>query len=922
MSRKFDAPTAAQRMAWPVIAQGRSTLVFSPTGSGKTLAAFLWAINELIERGDAGELPDKPYVVYVSPLRALANDVEKNLLQPLAEMREIAGEWGSPFPDLRVAVRTGDTPPGERQRMRRRPPHILITTPESLYLLITSGFREHLDEVRYVIVDEIHHLCGDKRGAHLSITLERLEELVRTGPAPLDEGQGWDPRLLSVAGRWRDVRGGLTTELAPDRGSSPVPGVAVPPSSRPPVRIGLSATQSPVEEVARFLVGRDDGGRERECAVVDLGVRRDLDVQVVTAVPNLAEARPEAVLEAIYERLLELIAEHRTTLIFCNSKYWTERVAAKLNQLSEDRGLGLRIGAHHGSMARQFRLEMEDALKQGELRAIVATSTLELGIDIGRLDLVCQIESPKNVAAGLQRIGRAGHLLGLTSKGRLFPISRDDLVELAVLTRAMLAGDLEPVRVPPNCLDVLAQQLCAMAAIGPGPPEEMLRVVRRAYGFADLKEDDFLRVLEQLAGSHAGQELFETRARIHWDRATNRVSAARGALTIAQQNAGTIPEYAEYVLQSEDYDKKLGTLDEAFVQRLRPGQRFAFGTRTWEHSRVDRNAVFVRDARGRAPTIPYWLGPDVIPRSFRLGEQVASFRSEMFRRLFDEPQALAGWLERGFHLDESGARQITEYFLEEAHSLDAWPGRETLVVETSRNPLGHAQHLVHSPYGGRLNEAWAEALVYAAREALNLELQVSYSDDALVIHMPPESEIPAAEVLALVTPDNLTRCVEGYVATSAMFPIRFRHAAVRALAVLRMSRGKKRAVWQQEAAARRLEREVAGHARFPLMAETARECLEDYLDLAGLRQLLAEIATGRMRVVHADVEVPSPFGHGLLLAGQFGAVTEAERRERRSELLVLHREVLKQILDEDGIRSLLDPAVVADFEARRQGTHE
>jgi len=923
MSRKFEAPTEAQRMAWPVIAKGQSTLVFSPTGSGKTLAAFLWAINGLVELGDRGELPHKPYIVYVSPLRALANDVEKNLLRPLEEMREIAAEWGAEFPDVRVAVRTGDTLPKERQRMRRRPPHILITTPESFYLLLTSGFREHLDQVRYVIVDEIHQLCGDKRGAHLSISLERLEELVTTGHEPPQDGD-WDPSLLQVSGRWRDIREGLTPSPgapAPlPAGVAPLPGARA--SRPPPVRIGLSATQSPVDEIARFLVGLQDDGAERDCTVVDLGVRRDIDLQVITAVPNLAEAKPEEVLESIYERLLELIAEHRTTLIFCNSKYWTERVAAKLNQLSEDRSLGLRIGAHHGSMARQFRLEMEDALKQGELRAIVATSTLELGIDIGHLDLVCQIESPKNVAAGLQRVGRAGHLLGLTSKGRLFPISRDDLVEIAVLARAMLTGDLEPVHIPRNCLDVLAQQLCAMAAIEPGPPEAMLRIVRRAYGFRDLPEDDFRRVLEQLSGSYAGRELFETRSRVHWDHANDRVSSARSALTIAQQNAGTIPEYAEYALQAEDYKKKLGTLDEAFVQRMRPGQRFVFGTRTWEYSRVDRNIVYVRDARGRAPTIPYWFGPDVIPRSFKLGEQVAAFRSVMFRRLFDEPDELRQWLMREYHVDEPGAQQIVEYFLEEAHSLDTWPGREAMVVETSRNPLGHLQHLVHSPYGGRLNEAWAEALVQAAHDELALELQVSYSDDALVIHLPPEAETSADEVLRLVTADNLAHWVNQYVATSAMFAIRFRHAAVRALAVLRMSQGKKRAVWQQDAAARRLEREVGPLDRFPLMAETARECVEDYLDLTGLRQVLGEMASGQMRIVHADVEVPSPFGHGLLLAGQFGAVTEIERRERRSELLALHREVLKQILDEDSIRDLLDPSVVADFEARRQGTHE
>jgi len=916
VGRSFAAPTAAQRMAWPVIAQGRNTLVFSPTGSGKTLAAFLWAINELVELGEDGRLPSKPYIVYVSPLRALANDIEKNLLAPLEQMRGISAEWETPFPDIRVAVRTGDTLPRERQRMRRRPPHILITTPESLYLLLTSGFREHLDEVRYVIVDEIHHLCGDKRGAHLAISLERLEELA-SGGATTRDTTPIDERLTQVSGRWRDVRERVVAEearpTAPDEKAK---------RKNPPVRIGLSATQSPVEEVARFLVGCDDGGEERDCAVVDLGVRRDIDLQVIAPVPNLVEAKTEVILEAIYDQLLDLICSHRTTLVFCNSKHWTERVAAQLNKLAEERGLDLRIGAHHGAMSRTFRLEMEDQLKTGALRAIVATSSLELGIDIGHLDLVCQVESPKSVAAGLQRVGRAGHLLGLTSKGRLFAVNRDDLVEMAVLARAMLNGELEPAHIPTNCRDVAAQQIAAMAAIGEGDPGDILRVIRRAYSFRGLCEDDFEEIVEELSGEFGGQPLFETTARLHWDRTNQRVTAARGALTVAQQNAGTIPEYAEYTVHSEDYDKKLGTLDEQFAERLRPGHIFVLGTRTWEFRRIDRNRVVVRDGRGRAPTVPYWLGWDVIMRSFRLGERLARFRSVMFTRLFDEPETLRQWLMDEYRVDESGAQQIIEYFVEQAHSLDTWPGREALVVETARNPLGHMQFLVHSPYGGRLNEAWAEALVQAAKANLDLELQVSYSDDAFALHLPPGVEHSAQEVLSAVTLDNLMEWVESYVRDSAMFGIRFRHAAVRALAVLRMSRGRKRAVWQQEAAARRLHNEVAQLPDFPLATETVRECLEDYLDLAGLRQVLGELAAGRMRLVLADVEVPSPFGHGLLLAGQFGAITEAARRERRAELLSLHREVLKQILDEESIRDLLDPRVVEGFEARRQGTHE
>ena len=947
MRRKFEAPTQAQALAWPAIAKGRNTLVFSPTGSGKTLAAFLWAINELVELGEEGDLSPHPYIVYVSPLRALANDVERNLLAPLAELREIAAEWLTQLPDVRVAVRTGDTPPRDRQRMLRRPPHVVITTPESLFLLLTSSFREHLRHVRYVIVDEIHYLCGDKRGAHLALSLERLEELVASEEPSPEEGAWTEAELLAVRGRWRDIR--RTEDPSADspasspvgRGLRPPPAAEGPSARRRPVRrpspsglgvspesrdrepalvrIGLSATQSPVEEVARFLVGCDDEGRERDCTIVDIGAHRNLDLQVCSPVPNLMEAKPEEVWDAIYARLLELIREHRTTLVFCNSKYWTERVAAKLNMLAE--GEGLRIGAHHGSMARSFRLEMEEQLKTGALRAIVATSSLELGIDIGHLDLVCQVESPKNVASGLQRVGRAGHLLGLTSKGRLICTSRDDLVEMAVLAKAMRAGELEPVHIPTGCLDVLAQQVTAMAAIEPLGTDEVLRICRRAYSFRHTTEGDLERVLDQLAGQYESRALYEVRPRLNYNRARHRVAAARDSLKVAQQNAGTIPEYAEYAVHAEDYDKKIGTLEEQFVQRLRPGQVFVLGTKTWEFARVDRNRVYVRDGRGRAPTIPYWLGPDVIPRSFRLGDQVARFRSEMFGRLFAEPEGLREWLVEEHSCDEWAADQLVEYFLEQAHSLDTWPTRDALVVEVSRNPLGHRQMLVHSPFGGRLNEAWAESLVQASREGLGLELQATVSDNAFVLHLPPEAEHEPEQILSLVTLGNQRDWVQRYVRESAMFAIRFRHAAVRALTVLRMRQGRRQPVWRQEAAARRVEREVAALLQFPIITETTRECTEDYLDMAGLTQILGEIESGRLRVVRADVDIPSPFGHELLLGGQFGPMGLTARRERRTELLALHREVLKQILDEETIRELLDPGVVEEFEQRRQGAH-
>ena len=879
--RTFAAPTEAQRLAWPVIAEGRNALVFSPTGSGKTLAAFLWAINGLIELHVRDAFPAGPYLVYVSPLRALANDIERNLLRPLQEMRVIAEQRGAAFPDIRVAVRTGDTPVPDRLRMLRRPPQILITTPESLYLLLTSSFREHLRGVRYAIVDEIHHLCGDKRGAHLAVTLERLEE------------------LLKDAGGEAAGSGSSSSRL---------------------VRIGLSATQSPVEEIARFLVGAGDDGDPRDCTIVDLGVRRDMDLQVIAPVPNLAEAKPDEVWQAIYEQVLDLIAAHRTTLVFCNTRHLTERVAARLNLLAEERDAGIRIGAHHGSMSRALRLDMETQLKSGNLRAIVATSSLELGIDIGHLDLVCQVESPKSVAGALQRVGRAGHLLGLTSKGRFFAASRDDLVEMAVIAREMVSGRLDPVRIPCNCLDVAAQQAAAIAAVEASSAAHILRVLRRAHNFRHLASEDLARVLHQLSGRFEGRELFELPARLHFDEGSQQVVPVRGAAGIVCQNAGTIPEYAEYAVHAEDYDRKLGTLDERFVQRLGPGQVFVLGTRTWEFLRVERNRVYVRDGRGRNPTIPRWSGPDYVPRSYRLGTRIAGFRSSVFRRLFRQPAALRNWLMQECRLEEPAAQQVIEYFVEEAHSLDTWPGADVIVVEDSRNPLGGRQLVCHSPYGTAVNEAWAEALVQAAGAEMGPGIHATYDDNAFALHLPGGCTVSAEELISSVGATDLQRWVESYVRSSALFAIRFRHVAVRALAVSRMAGGERRPVWAQEAAARRLARELGDLDQLPLVAETVRECLEDHLDLRGLREVLGGLESGRLRLVASETRVPSPFSHELLLGGQFGPLGEGARRERRAELLSLHREILKQILDEESIRELLSPQIVKEFEGRRQGT--
>lgn len=867
--RTFGEPSPPQAASWPRIAQGKNTLIFSPTGSGKTLAAFLWCINDLFRLAAAGELTESIHVLYLSPLKALNNDIQRNLLRPLVGIRRRARRAGVRMPDIRSEVRTGDTPQQKRAQMVRRPPHILITTPESLFIILaTQKFRERLRTVRTVIVDEIHAISDNKRGVHLSLSLERLEHLV----------------------------------------------------GRRLVRIGLSATQRPLETIARFLVGRGGSGRARPCEIVDVGARKDLNVQVISPVDNLLEAPFDAIWGSSYEKMLSMIGGHDTTLIFTNSRYKTERTALRLNELAGDRGAV--VGAHHGSMSKQVRLSMEDDLKRGRLDALVATSSLELGIDVGSIDLVCQIESPKSVSRGLQRIGRAGHLLDATSEGRLIVTDRDDLVESAVLVRAVMDGLIDTTRVPENCLDVLAQQIVGAVAADDWPADDLYRLCRRSYCYRKLTRATFDRVLAMLAGEYGFDMDQAPFPKLLWDRVHDVLRPERGARMIAFRAGGTIPDVANYDVYFEARKTKVGQLDEGFVEELRGGDIFVLGSSTWRVIGIRRNRVLVEDVYGKAPTIPFWYG-DRSSRTADLGQLVGAFRREMAEKL------LAGdavrWLMDHYYVDENGAKSIHEYFREQQLATGDVPSDVLVLVEHFRDELGQKQIVIHSSFGIRVNETWALALAGAVQAACGFRPQTATVDDGILLTLPKGKKLPlgpkrGSRLLDLVTPANVGRLLDRAVADSPVFASRFRHNAVRSLLVLRDYQGRKTPVWLQSLRASALLDACRGESDFPVVAETLRECLHESLDAAGLRNVLRDIRAGPIKVRTLQTRVPSPFTHSLLLLGQYGQMGAIPTRERRSRLMHLHRELLRQILDEETLRNLLDPRAVEAVEGRIQFT--
>jgi len=879
----FDAPTPAQEQGWEVISKGDHTLILAPTGSGKTLAAFLWTLDKVVTQ----PVENACRVLYVSPLKALTYDVERNLRAPLAGMALEAERRGLPVPAVRVGTRTGDTPAADRRDLVRHPPDILITTPESLYLLLTSQAREVLRSVEHVIIDEIHSVAGTKRGAHLALSLERLERL----------------------------------------------------TDRSPQRIGLSATQRPLEEVARFLGGRA-GGQPRPVTVVDAGVRKPLELQVIVPVQDMAElgkpiddgdgvllsgpaaGNPEArhsIWPAMHPVLLELIRSHRSTLIFVNSRRLSERLAARLNELATEQSeTGKRVDlvrAHHGSVAREQRLEIEDALKAGKLPALVATSSLELGIDMGAIDLVVQVESPASVASGLQRIGRAGHQVGEPSRGRIFPKFRGDLVEAAVVAQRMVAGLIEETRVPRNPLDVLAQQIVAMVAVEELKVDEVAEVVAGAYPFADCSTALLENVLDMLAGRYPSDEFAELRPRIVWDRAEGTLRARAGARMLAVVSGGTIPDRGLYGVFTPE-GNRVGELDEEMVYESRVGETFLLGATTWRIEEITRDRVVVTPAPGQPGKMPFWHG-DGLGRPAELGRAIGAFLREV-----------DGWTDTQLtsecSLDPLALSNLRAYLAEERQATGgALPTDRQIVVERFRDDLGDWRICVLSPLGGRVHAPWALAIEARARDRLGIEVQTMWSDEGIVVRLPEADESPPTGSV-LFEPEEIEGLVVGELANSALFAARFRENAARALLLPRRRPGSRTPLWQQRQRAADLLAVASKHGDFPILLETYRECLRDVFDLPALNELMTAIRARTVRVASVNTTSPSPFAQSLAFqyVANFLYEGDAPLAERRAQALTLDREMLAELLGAEELRELIHPEALEALEANLQSLDE
>jgi ATP-dependent helicase Lhr and Lhr-like helicase len=953
----FEGPTPAQVGGWEAISGGANALICAPTGSGKTLASFLWGIDRLVREPELGT---GVRIVYVSPLKALSYDIERNLRAPL---RGIGA-------NISVGLRTGDTPQSERRAMRKNPPDILITTPESLYLMLSSGVREILASTEAVIVDEIHAVAQTKRGSHLALTLERLEHLVDASRAAGPVAAG-DPPSPPVA----KASSGMGPPTAPPAAGADSPGIQ---------RIGLSATQRPLERIARFLVGP-----KRECEVVDAGRKKELDLEIVVPVEDMADpgapaypsedgvppseiepsAHVRSIWPAIYPKLVELVQSHNSTIIFVNNRRAAERLAKRINELANgegeqelpatehgghDQGEDLATSAaggaggggvedeaarsappppatgpaasppdpsalvepveiaraHHGSLSHEERSLVEEMLKSGELPCLVATSSLELGIDMGAVDLVIQVESPKSVTRGLQRIGRAGHGLGEVSKGRIFPKFRGDLLECAVVARRMREGEIEETTIPQNPLDVLAQHLVSMAALDEWEVDELERLVTATEPFHELSREQLENVLDMLDGRYPSDRFADLRPRIVWDRTGGTVHGRKGARQLVVTNAGTIPDRGLYGVHLPD-GRRVGELDEEMVYEARPGQTFLLGATTWRIEEITRDRVIVVPAPGAPGAIPFWKG-DGIGRPAELGRAIGAFAREAVSR---EPGELAA----EYDLDPRAANNLVAYLREQQAATRVVPSDETIVVERFRDEIGDWRLCVLSPYGGRVHAAWGLALAAKVRGEHGLEADAIWSDDGIVIHLPDADEAPPAD-LVLIEPDEIEDLVVGELSGSALFGARFRENASRSLLIPRAYPGKRTPLWQQRLKSQSLLEVARDFPRFPVILETYRECLRDVLDLPALDELLRKLHSRQLSLVEVETPTASPFASSLLFdyVATYMYEGDTPNAERRAAALALDRDLLRELLGQEELRELIDPEALEEVEAQLQ----
>ncbi|OBK16681.1 ATP-dependent helicase [Mycobacterium asiaticum] len=886
----FAAPTAAQDAAWTAIANGDDTLVVAPTGSGKTLAAFLWALDELA-RTEAPDRPAGTRVLYVSPLKALAVDVERNLRTPLAGLTRLAEARGLPPPSISVGVRSGDTPPAERRQLITRPPDVLITTPESLFLMLTSAARETLAGVQTVIVDEIHAIAATKRGAHLALSLERLDEL-RDGP--------------------------------------------------PAQRIGLSATVRPPEELARFLSG---AGPTTSTTIVAPPSAKTVELSVEVPVPDMANLADNSIWPDVEARLVDLVESHNSTIVFANSRRLAERLTARLNEIHAERsGVELPTGgntevaggapayvmasgqsfgaptllarAHHGSVSKEQRAIVEEDLKSGQLKAVVATSSLELGIDMGAVDLVIQVEAPPSVASGLQRIGRAGHQVGEVSRGVLFPKHRTDLLSCAVSVQRMLTGQIETMRVPANPLDILAQHTVAAAALGPIDADRWFDTVRRSAPFATLPRSVFEATLDLLSGKYPSTEFAELRPRLVYDRDNGILTARPGAQRLAVTSGGAIPDrglFTVYLATDSEKPSRVGELDEEMVYESRPGDVISLGATSWRIVEITHDRVLVIPAPGQPARLPFWRGDDV-GRPAELGAALGALTGELAslnREAFGK--RCAGW---GF--DDYATDNLWQLIDEQRDATKVVPTDTTLLVERFRDELGDWRVILHSPYGLQVHGPLALAVGRRLRERYGLDEKPTASDDGIVVRLPDtgftvgDDSPPGAE-LFVFDPDEIDPIVTAEVGESALFASRFRESAARALLLPRRHPGKRSPLWHQRQRAAQLLEVARKYPDFPIVLETIRECLQDVYDVPTLTGLMGQIAQRKVRVAEAETARPSPFAASLLFGyvGAFMYEGDVPLAERRAAALSLDSTLLAELLGRVELRELLDPEVIA-----------
>jgi ATP-dependent Lhr-like helicase len=935
-ARSFSEPTPPQRLGWPVIARGDSAVILAPTGSGKTLSAFLWCVNRLMFEPVPG-VRERCRVVYVSPLKALAVDVERNLRAPIAGIAALAREREDAHHLPAVAVRTGDTPASERTRFQREPADVLITTPESLYLLLTSNAREVLRSVDTVIVDEIHALVPTKRGAHLALSIERLERLAgrplqRIGLSatqrPLDEVArylgGATSRAIPPPRRRRSQ---TPLALSTGRGrKAPMVSQRVTPAGRGG-RAGSRPRPGADEIVTEFVEAHPvewrpvvvvNAGFEKRLALrlevpVEDMARLDQPVDVPSGSASQGAARP-SLWTSIHPRLLELVRAHRSTLLFVNSRRIAERLAAALNELAGE----TLARAHHGSLARPQRIEIEDALKAGTLRALVATSSLELGIDMGAVDLVVQIEAPRSVASGLQRIGRAGHHVGAVSQGIIFPKYRGDLVACAAATRAMHDGHVEATRYPRNPLDVLAQQVVAMVAMDRWAVEDLYAAVRQTAQYADLGRDVFEGVLDMLSGRYPSDDFAELRPRVTWDRVAGTLTAREGARRVAVVSGGTIPDrglYGVFLADGSRGTTRVGELDEEMVFESRVGETFLLGASTWRIEQITHDRVLVSPAPGEPGKMPFWKG-ETGGRPLEFGRAIGALV-----RTLDQlsPSAAREQLVRRHDLDPLAAENLLRYLHDQKGATGALPDDRTVIVERCRDELGDWRVCLMSPLGGQVLAPWALAAVARIREESALDVETMWTDDGFVVRF-PETNDPPDPALLLPPPEDIERLVIGQLAASALFAARFRECAGRALLLPRRRPGQRTPLWQQRKRAADLLAVASRYGSFPIVLETYRECLRDVFDMPALVSLMAELRARRLRVVTVDATTPSPFAASLL----FGYVAnylydgDAPLAERRAQALSIDQAQLRELLGEAELRELLDGETMDAVERRLQ----